>query len=69
MRSARHKSGGVGTLRRSSSDIDGVALGSDEGVEESTDVVETLLTCWRAAASCSFRMAISSLASTRKDKG
>lgn len=38
VRSARHRSGGVDTLSRSSSDSDGVACGSDkEGAEESTE--------------------------------
>lgn len=68
VRSARQRSGGVGTLRRSSSDNDGVALGSDDGVEEFTEVVEMLLARCCAAANWSFRIAISSLASTQETR-
>lgn len=44
VRSARDKSGGVGTLRRSSSDSEGVARGIDkDGTDESTEGAETLI--------------------------
>ena len=64
-RSARHKSGGVGTLRRSSSDKEGVALvGEDEGAD-SKDGAERLFARRWAADNWSLRMLISSLASKR----